>query len=151
MQLRSIDGAEYLLTIQRYQYPKVVGDKYDDNWLMIHGEFQSSEQAWTFTQPGMLTTEAEYLCMWLTRLASGQPLQDDEKIFEILEPDVYMRILDQTADFVSLYIDSRQWDSNQTLYHSKTEIRVTYAALQQAAQMWCAEIQKFPTRTPFRR
>ena len=31
MQLHSIDGAEYLLTIQRYQYSKVVGDKYDDN------------------------------------------------------------------------------------------------------------------------
>lgn len=54
------------LTILRYQFPqhRTPGDT-DSNWLMVQGEVHRGDDAWTFADPCLLTSELQQLIAWL--------------------------------------------------------------------------------------
>ena len=67
----SADDSWLGLKILGYQFPHETHDPYDSNWLMISGNVGIKGQSWTFTDPCLLTTEAEALADWLATLVSG--------------------------------------------------------------------------------
>ncbi|MFF2961026.1 hypothetical protein ACFVT1_19400 [Streptomyces sp. NPDC057963] len=69
----------------RYQFPAVIGDRYDDNWLVVEGRVSTSRVCWSFTDPCLLTEEARQISPWL-RAASGETLTGTLPGLSFLEP-----------------------------------------------------------------
>ncbi|MFE5095020.1 hypothetical protein ACFRCI_32880 [Streptomyces sp. NPDC056638] len=69
----------------RYRFPAVIGDRYDDNWLVVEGEVTTPEASWSFTDPCLLTEEARQISPWL-RAAGGETLTGTLPDLSFLEP-----------------------------------------------------------------
>ena len=59
MQLKDLSGpVRVVLRPVGYQFESVVGDDWDDNWLIIAGDVASGEAEWSFRDPSLVIDEA---------------------------------------------------------------------------------------------
>ena len=93
MQLSARD-ATFHLTILGYQHPDAAGEPYDANWLSIHIEAAALDNAWTGTDPCLLTYEAVRLADWLEQVGSGK---DAPRAISFLEPVLLFRLVQDDA------------------------------------------------------
>lgn len=86
------DGSTTLrLTIEGYQFPEIVNDKWDSNWLMVRVDVEGPAETWTQSDPGLLTWEVEGLADWLDSVAETTEPVADELVF--LEPFLWFELL----------------------------------------------------------
>jgi hypothetical protein len=60
------------LTIEQYQFPALVEDDWDSNWLIVAGAVTIDSRKWNFKDPFLLTFEVEQLVDWLELVAKGE-------------------------------------------------------------------------------
>jgi len=140
----SADDSWLGLKILGYQFPHETHDPYDSNWLMISGNVGIKGQSWTFTDPCLLTTEAEALADWLATLVSGSATNED---CGFIEPNLYFRRISPDNIRISFSLESRPpWaekDGTETDYGF--EVPVTSAFLTVADKLR-HQLKIFPTR-----
>lgn len=155
MEIRDIDGHQYVrLTPISYQFGTAT-DPFDRNWLMIRGSAQSSSEKWSFIDASLLTGEAENLTSWLramarreaktmTRDASG----DLWPTWSNIEPNLGMGVAryddEHTIVRVFLWLESAPPSTPGMEYF--LDLRVTSAMLEDAAEAWATELEAFPPR-----
>lgn len=115
MLLESLDGTRFELTPLAYQFPQLSGENdhhWDANWLVIHGDLELVDgRTHAFTDPCLTTWEALRLADWLTNVAAGTPLvdEDGETDYAPLEPCIRMHHQDDgtgtgTEITIALYL-----------------------------------------------
>jgi hypothetical protein len=60
------------LTVERYQFPEILNDEWDSNWLIIAGAAVLDEKSWSFRDPCLTTFEMQWLADWLDQIAAGE-------------------------------------------------------------------------------
>jgi len=142
----------------RYQFERAGGDTYEDNWLIIRGEVTSTTESWGFSDPCLLTSEAEGMGDWLRSAALGpegllQPEEDDETVpsFNTLDPNIGLGVVAVEGDSVTirffLWLEatppSRADDAQMDYF---LDLVTTPDALSRAAAEWDEECALFPER-----
>ncbi len=59
------------LSLEGYQFPNLLGTRFDSNWLIVRVEIHGASGSWTFVDPCLLTFEVEELAQWLRAAAEG--------------------------------------------------------------------------------
>lgn len=59
------------LNVERYQFPEIVDDEWDSNWLVITGNATLNGKSWQFCDPCLTTFELASLVEWLGQVTSG--------------------------------------------------------------------------------
>ncbi|MGW1107749.1 WapI family immunity protein [Streptomyces sp. NPDC002540] len=135
----------------RYQFPVVVGDRYDDNWLVVEGEVTTPEASWSFTDSCLLTGEARQISPWL-RAAGGETLTGTLPDLAFLEPVLSFSHAagghGAGAVRVHLCYEAspvwREGDKGEDEY--VIEIRTSTEELRRAADEWDRRLAPFPSR-----
>jgi hypothetical protein len=60
------------LKLVRYQFPSIVDDEWDSNWLIVSGAVSVDGKSWRFEDPCLTNFEAARLADWLEKVARGQ-------------------------------------------------------------------------------
>ncbi|WP_144096040.1 hypothetical protein [Croceicoccus sediminis] len=61
--------------VERYQFPDIVDDEWDSNWLIVAGEADLDGRSWSFRDPCLTTFEVERLANWLDGIAVHEPVR----------------------------------------------------------------------------
>jgi hypothetical protein len=146
----------------RYQFPEVVGDEYDDNWLMIRGHVRLGDDEWSFEEPSLLVEDAGEIGLWLRRVSAGKgqvSLPDEAgkvspQLF-FLEPNLAMALVARDRTNVTLRLffshESGIPDLVPLMVKSRTDavldLVVTREDVQRAAHTWSEALLSFPERT----
>lgn len=72
------------LTPVRYQFPHILDDRFDSNWLIVRVTASDGARRWTTDEPAFLTGEVARLIHWLRALADGSQGAGNE--FAGIEP-----------------------------------------------------------------
>jgi hypothetical protein len=83
------------LSVAGYEFPDVLKDPYDANWLVIRAALQSVHGAWRWQveDAGALTWELADCVAWLRALSAGQTVPVEQYGFS--EPDISFEIIRQ--------------------------------------------------------
>ena len=91
MILRGRDLSEFELRVVGYQFPDIVGDEWDANWLVVEIRVAPvDERPWRSIDPSLLTWEVERLSNWLEALASGRAVEEGE---DFVEPNLRFEVV----------------------------------------------------------
>jgi len=76
------------MSVAGYEFPDVVEDPYDTNWLLIRLVLQSQHSAWRWQveDAGALTWELEGCVHWLLKLSAEESV--DRENYGFSEPDI---------------------------------------------------------------
>ncbi|MGX9889249.1 WapI family immunity protein [Streptomyces sp. NPDC002276] len=145
----------------RYQFPKVRGNRYDDNWLIIGAKVTTSEGSWSFADPSMLIHEAHQVTAWLRGAATGTVDVTRLDAEGYMSPDTWFNepVLafslaerGEAGALVRVHLSLealppwRQGEARPNIYQYFEEIQVDTAALLRAADEWEHALASFPTR-----
>jgi hypothetical protein len=75
MKLKGSTGMAFELEIVGYQFPQMVTEEYDSNWLMIRIDVSHPKGDWTSTDPSLLTYEVAELADWLDAIHNGESVR----------------------------------------------------------------------------
>ena len=56
------------ISVERYQFPEIINDEWDSNWLIIAGNAELDGKSWTFRDPCLTTFELEHLANCLDQV-----------------------------------------------------------------------------------
>ena len=144
-----------------YQFAATRGDRYDDNWLVIGGKVTTPEGGWSFTDPSLLTHEADEITGWLRGVAEGTvavTLPDAEGYVSpdtwFNEPVLAFSLADRSeaGAVIRLHLSMeaappwQQGDHRVDIYQYFVKVHVDAAALLHAADQWDLALASFPTR-----
>jgi len=73
LKLRAECGNSFELVVLGYEYPDVVEDRWDSNWLVVGGRASTANQSWRFSAPCLTTFELTELADWIESLGSDPP------------------------------------------------------------------------------
>jgi hypothetical protein len=65
------DAGSLRLGVEGYQFPHIVDDDWDSNWLMVVGEAEIGNRPWRFRDACLTTFEVERLALWLDGVMMG--------------------------------------------------------------------------------
>ena len=65
MKLKNIDGSFFDLDIIEYEFPDIMGNYYDSNWLEIQIDVGIHDRTWSEKRAFITTFEIESLIDWL--------------------------------------------------------------------------------------
>jgi hypothetical protein len=120
MKLASRDGQSLELRILGYQFPHLETEEYDSNWLVVTGKVTHSRGSWQFTEPCLLTYEAEKLASWMDDVADAKPGFDT---CGFIEPNLEFRALlsiDRPALRVCFDLEARPSRASSGLAEQRT-------------------------------
>ena len=147
MLLKGTDGSEIEIHLTRYQFPEIMDEKWDANWLMISLRVQSPQGSWHTEDPALLTWEVGDLANWFEALANKQ---QEERWLVFLEPCLGFVVTKQTADTVNLQVRLGH-EFRPPWLDSWQKARVTLTlsrdALRLAAESLREELARFPIRS----
>ena len=143
MILKTIDGSEFELQITGYQFPEIQNDEWDSNWLLIRVHIQGETHKWEAVDPCMDTYEANDFCKWLNLLANSQAVQPE---LEFLEPELRFKVVKIADSRIELEIQCRYNLAPTISSRSFFQFSLDKQTISQAAEAWCSQVQKFPTR-----
>ena len=83
------NGEEFSLLVIDYEFPDIVDDEWDSNWLLIETKAKLEGKSWAVIDPCLLTWEVLWLVNWLEAISYGD-LSIDEVNF--LEPNLHFRL-----------------------------------------------------------
>ncbi|MEY3233462.1 hypothetical protein [Aquidulcibacter sp.] len=64
------------LRLVRYEFPEIIDDKWDSNWLVVFGEGHIDGLRWRFESPCLTTVEVGALADWLHKVANGEEVDE---------------------------------------------------------------------------
>lgn len=88
MKLENGNGASFSLDIVGYQYPDILDQYWDSNWLFVQIQIQLSEQSFSVKDPCLTTFEVPLIIDWLQRFAMNGAV---EKGLVFTEPTVQFK------------------------------------------------------------
>lgn len=62
---------ELRLGVEGYQFPDILDDEWDSNWLIITGDAVLDGKPWSFRDPCLTNFEMQRLADWLDQVAAG--------------------------------------------------------------------------------
>ncbi|TXS48268.1 hypothetical protein [Streptomyces sp. t39] len=144
----------------RYEFPGVVGNRYEDNWLVIGADVTTPEGSWTFTDASLLVDEAHQVTAWLRGAADGSVAvtgPDDGWMSPdtwFTEPVLAFSLAERTHDTllvrVHLSLEAlppwHQGDDRPDIYQYGVDVRVRPGDLRAAAEAWADALDAFPAR-----
>lgn len=162
MELRDVGSGRFVrLSPVRYEFPGPSDNSYDRNWLFIRGEASSGEEEWSFEEPSLQTSEAEWLGVWLRTVANGTATQQEAEpsgriwpTTEFIEPNIGIALIGSTATQrtlrVFLWLESGPPSVRQNALTDNMEffldLVVSVESVSAAADAWTAELSPFPWR-----
>jgi hypothetical protein len=149
--LASDNGSRFELTVLGYQFPAIVDDEWDSNWLNIRIHAQTERGGWSATDPSLLTADVAALADWLQAIAEGKIEAGDE--LEFMEPNLSFGLTGESGDEVALRIwlelESRPpWAASGVVGERDCwiDLDVHRDDLHRAADDLREQLQKFPPR-----
>lgn len=73
------------ISVESYQFPEIVDDEWDSNWLIVCGDAELGGKSWTFRDPCLTTFELEQLANWLDQVFVGEA---DNAYCDFTEPNL---------------------------------------------------------------
>jgi hypothetical protein len=144
MQLASRDGQSLDLRILGYQFPHLETQQYDSNWLIVSGNVTGPIGSWQFSDPCLLTYEAERLASWMDAVADGnRPSYTCHFIEPCLEFRALLRI---DRPVLRVCFDHKARPPSASGEHVWVEFPIEELDLKLAARQWRAELAKYPQR-----
>lgn len=104
-QIAAFEGTTGSLRIgvERYQFPDIVDDEWDSNWLIVSGEADLDGRSWSFREPCLTTFEVEHLADWLDRVVAGQAAQP---ICGFTEPNLEFERISAEAVRITFWLEA---------------------------------------------
>jgi hypothetical protein len=148
-------GTRFELTLSGYQFPDLVDEKHDANWLIVTMQVEVPEGTYTASSPCLLTWEVAWLAMWLDTVAETLPHAPE---WEGLEPKLRFQHLSSHGESVTLRIRARGrlaplWTPRRA--GLVVDLTIPRVQVKAAAASLRAQLQLFPpragaeTRRPF--
>jgi hypothetical protein len=94
------------LAVAGYEFPDLLRDPYDANWLVIRATLQSVHSAWRWQveDAGALTWELKNCIEWLRALSASKPIEEENWGFS--EPDISFEVLrEEGRDIIGLAVN----------------------------------------------
>jgi hypothetical protein len=101
VRLAGKNGNRFELTITGYQFPKIVDDEWDSNWLNVRIDVESERGNWSSTDPSLSTSDAAWLADWLDSVSESRAERHE---VGFLEPNLSFELLDESADELILRV-----------------------------------------------
>jgi hypothetical protein len=138
---------EFELRLLGYQFPEILHDVYDSNWLLANIRVNAPTGSWSATDPCLLTWEGHWLLNWLADLVSARESQVE---MSFLESNLSFVLTHRRYDEVDVNIELqdklRQPPAITGGAGSKISLSISLCALREAVQSLCRELQLFPLR-----
>lgn len=80
------------LRLARYEFPEILDDEWDSNWLVVFGEGHIDGRRWRFESPCLSTAEVGVLADWLHKVANGEGVDEIGFMEPHLEFDLIGRL-----------------------------------------------------------
>ncbi len=93
MRLVGSEGTDLQIRIGGYQFPAMMSDQYDSDWLLVEVEAACERGRWAATDPCLLVGEAQRLRDWFRQIA-----QDCASVAELEFTEPSLRFCLQKAD-----------------------------------------------------
>ncbi|MFE0626170.1 hypothetical protein ACFW3D_04290 [Streptomyces sp. NPDC058864] len=144
-----------------YQFPAGRGNPHDDNWLVIGGAVTTPEGRWRFTDPSLLTHEAQAVTRWLRGVAAGTTAVTGPDAEGHLWPDAWFTepvlgfsLAERSGDgaLIRVHLSMEAlppWQrgaNGADIYQYTVDVRTEAAALLHAADRWESALAAFPPR-----
>lgn len=71
MRFSRSDQCFFELKIRDYQFPDIIGEQYDSNWLMVEIKVRHPLGEWSAVNPSLLTSEIADLIRWIEAINTG--------------------------------------------------------------------------------
>jgi hypothetical protein len=145
----------------RYQFARVRGNSYDDNWLVIGGKVATPEGSWSFAAPALLIHEAREVSAWLRAVAAGTIAVTGPDDVGYLSPDTWfvepvlavsLTDRDDNGAVIRVHLSLeaappwQQGDDGADIYQYFVEVRMDATALLHEADQWDLALDSFPAR-----
>jgi hypothetical protein len=150
MLLAAENGPRFELTIVGYQFPAIVDDEWDSNWLNIRIHAQTERGGWSATDPSLSTVDVAHLADWLEAIAEGRVQEGD---LNFVEPNLSFGLQSVSGDTVALRIwfelESRPpWSPSNAAGERDLwiDLDVRREEVQRAAADLRMQLQEFPPR-----
>lgn len=109
MIFKGIGGQSLELKIQNYQFPDIIGDEWDSNWLRIYLDVKSRTGHWQTVDPCLTTGEVAEIVTWLRDLSQNKEIE--YKTLGFTEPNLEIELTENNSNQkrikVSFYAESR--------------------------------------------
>lgn len=140
------DDSSVRLTIVGYQFPEIIGDEWDSNWLIVDGSARLEGREWRFRDPCLTAFEAIELANWLEACARGTA---GKSYCGFTEPNLEFELVDPQTLRVSFALEAAPpWSKiGDELVQHGFNVPVG-PALSEAAADLHRQLQSFPVRGP---
>ena len=131
------------LRLVRYEFPEILDDKWDSNWLVAFGEGHIDGRRWRFESACLGTIEVGALADWLQRVANGDEVDE----IDFIEPNLEFNLIGKSHVGVSFALESAPpWVDGYDL-DNRVGFDVTIGAhLAKAAVDLKCQSEAFPVR-----
>ncbi len=151
MLLTGENGHLFEIAILGYQFPAIVDDEWDSNWLNIGIHGQTDAGSWRATEPSLSTGDVGHLAAWLEGIAEARIQEGDE--IDFIEPNLSFGLNAEAGDAVTvriwLELESRPpWAPSSIVGERDTwiDLDVRREDAQLAAAELRAQLQEYPPR-----
>jgi len=135
------------MTVLGYQFPDILKDYWDSNWLEISVRVRSSLGSWQAVHPCLLAFEAHDLASWLASVAEDQA---EEAVAEFMEPCLSFKLLESSRELVLLRIsfelELRPPWVDKFAGEVHVDFRLSHEDVREAAKSVSGALGQFPVR-----
>jgi hypothetical protein len=141
--------ASFQLEAMGYQFPAILNDPYDSNWLVIRIEVEHPKGRWETQTPCLLTSELAKLADWLEAINEEEY---PKPTLQFIEPNLSFHIieLDRNSRRLRIYFEfgmrpdwADEWHIQKDLW---VEFKIADLALSTAIQSLREQLARFPPR-----
>ncbi len=144
MLIKGKDKSSFEMTVMGYQFPDLVNEQYDSDWLNIKINVSIPKGSWTSTDPSLLTWEVVDLSKWIESIAEGQSVDTEESF---MEPNLRFELIEAGQKKIRIYFSLESKPSwalkNDDLW---ADFEVATDDLEKAATSLREDLTRFPTR-----
>jgi hypothetical protein len=140
-----LEGANGSLRLRllRYEFPEIIDDKWDSNWLVVFGEAHIDGRRWRFESACLGTIEVGALADWLHKVANGDEVDE----IDFIEPNLEFDLIERSHVRVSFALESAPPWVDGYDFDNRIGFDVTIGAhLAKAAADLRSQFEAFPVR-----
>ena len=146
MVFKGINNQSIELNIINYQYPDLIDEPHDCNWLIVNVKVLSNFGDWEATDPALLTFDFEKMIEWFDNLSKNIEPKNTELIFT--EPSFLLFLENSYVDYIKkikieLDLELRIKGFSPECY---VDIHANNEELEQISMDLRNELSKFPKR-----
>jgi hypothetical protein len=138
---------EFEFRVLGYQFPEIVHDEWDSNWLLANIRVDAPAGSWSATDPCLLTWEGHWLLNWLADLISAS---EADREMSFLESNLSFVLTARRAEEVELKIELQeglaQMGTTRETAISRIILAISLSDLRDAVTSLSRELRVFPIR-----